>query len=69
MSSTECENGYEFECDSCHKVIEAPRMGRGSDKPDFMMCFARIKEKGWRAYKVTSRDGRVETWKHKCPSC
>ena len=73
MSSTETKSGYTFECDTrgpdCDEMIAPPHMGSGSDKPDFMMCFERAKEKGWRAYSAMSRDGRVKTWKHRCPSC
>ena len=69
MSYSETSDGFEFECDKCHKVFTPPKMGLGSEKPDFVFCLELAKKKGWRPYKHTSKDGRVTQWRHKCPSC
>jgi hypothetical protein len=69
MASSECEYGFEFECDTCHNVSNPPRVGRGSDKPDFMFCWNVLKDRGWKARKGPTKDGKFEVWRHYCPRC
>lgn len=68
MTSAPVKDGFRFQCDDCGEEWIPPRLGRGSDSPDWHDCWERAKSAGWRAVKVRSKTGK-DDWEHRCPSC
>jgi len=68
MTAYDTRDGVAFMCDECGEEWKPPRLGHGSEVPDFRECLTQAKDDGWRAIPVPSRSGKTD-WQHRCRDC